>query len=76
MASLNRLKKAEGIISATDPGSFALDAIRTAIKCIELLKQIQHSSSDESDNACCPICGMTDDKHAKGCELWKLIKEE
>jgi formate dehydrogenase maturation protein FdhE len=75
MATLNRLIKAEAIMSATNPGSFALDAIRTAIKCIEMLKQIQHSSSDEADNACCPVCGTPEGKHAKGCELWALIKE-
>jgi hypothetical protein len=49
---------------------------QTALAYRDMLIRIQHSSSDEADNACCPICGMTEGKHAKGCELAALIKEE
>jgi hypothetical protein len=64
------------LFDGTGVESCVRGAAEAALACIEMLIRIQHSSSDEADNACCPICGMTDDKHAKGCELAALIKEE
>jgi formate dehydrogenase maturation protein FdhE len=67
---------ADCVYNGLETGETSKKIAQTALACIEMLKQIQHSSSDEADNACCPICGSPEGKHAKGCGLWKLIKEE